>query len=278
MHPIYLPLVLSLAAPLPAGSPPPSATATQEATLAPSAVAPSATPSPTAAPPTATPPSPTAPSTATEEPTATSAAPSATPTGASTVQAVDLQPIATRLSSVAEQDRIAWTMWVEYQNPSATQDVAGVSVAGVLLDRAGEPIGDRRPTIGSSPVLALAGGHGCFKATWTSPKAAVGGDWTIRASLSRGRLAAVVPAEIHSVDQRPGSTYFEARATAAVTRTTTVMMAAILRDRAGVVVTCGTQSVRVDPGQPALWRLPIGERVLATAPNREILFRAPLIP
>lgn len=268
MHPIYLPLVLALAAPAQPGAPTsPAATVTGAASESPTAA-----PSRTATAPSATPSSP-----ATQTSTATpSASPSAT-AGAATTEppgSLEFRPIGSRVSREVARDTARWTMWVEYQNPSRAQDVVGVALVGALRGPRGEPLGERIPTIGPAPILALAGEHGCFKASWEAPKAAVGADWSMKAVLARARMASAVPAEILSVDQPVGSAYMDVRAALAITRTSTVAMTAILRDRGQVVVTCGAQWGRVDPGGPQLFRLAIGERVFATAPIREIRFRA----
>ena len=129
MQPIYLPLILSLAAPV---TPGPQAPATPVWTRAP-AESPTSTattaPLPATAEPSAEPsasPRPSPETSQTPAPSATTAAGgSATPPAA-----MEFSPIGARASSEIVDGLARWTMWVEYQNPSPARDVVGVALVG----------------------------------------------------------------------------------------------------------------------------------------------------
>ena len=274
---VYLPLVLSLASPLPAGpaatptAPPPQPTATIAEPSATATAAPSETATP--APPAPTEPAPT------ETSTAAAPTPSATQAAPGTPVTVGVQPISTRLARESSGDEWRWTMWAEYDNPSKDRDVSTIlPLTGTMRDTSGGSLGERRASSSGGSVLAPAGGRGCFKVSWTTPKAAARTDWTIRAMLERGRTSADLPAEIRRVSQASGSAWMEVEASAPVTRTTTTRMTAILRDARSAVVVCGSVASAMDPGEVVVYRLAIGERVLATAPQRSIAIRAALNP
>lgn len=273
MSPIYLPLVLALATPLPAEShptawPTPSPTATVDL--------PSATPtSPPTEPSSPEPSATTAPS-ATSAPIEPTTEPKVTP-GSGVVEIV---PISTRIAKRAEGDGIRWSLWAEFINPT-DQEVASVGVTARLLDKDGAEVGDRF-TLTDPRMLPSARAPGCIQVSWVAPDDVTRVTLAFSATFAAQPLFRPIPSTIHKVTQNRTTHVVEVEASVDVTRSALTQMTGILRDEDGSVLACSYRDfVDVDPGRRTTYELPAAEGVLAKAPDRtfsvrEILPSGPL--